>query len=511
MFCDKTRITVKSWVWWDWRTSARKMKYVAKAWPDWWDWWKWWDFIFRTNENLNSLIELHTKKKFSAEDWEMWWTKDMHWKNWEDFILDVPVWTKITDLKSWEVFDLTEKNMKFIFAKWWRWGYWNAHFCSSVRKYPDFSELWEPVYEHELEIELMLVADLWIIWLPSAWKSSLINRVSNVKAKTADYHFTTLVPNIWIAKIYWDSLILTDIPWLIEWASEWKWLWFEFLRHISRNSALIHVLDWNSMDIVKDYKIIQNELAKYSEDLANKKQIIAINKSDLLDDESKDFLRDYFLQENENVEEIIFISALTWEWVEELMWKSYNLIKDLKEKEKQKIENEKEKQEIKSKQFLENNNVEENSCIRPNEDENWFIEYKPHLEINPRDFKITNIWKYTDLKKERLENWQNNISIFWYSDNLEDDERDFLDQEAEKEVDENWELIWDSREIWQIDWPRIVQIAKMTNFDQRWWIARLYDVLEKMHIQAKLENKWKAKDWDILKFWDRDKCLVFRG
>jgi len=498
MFCDKTRITVKPWVWWDWRTSARKMKYVAKAWPDGWDWWKWWDFIFKTNENLNSLIELHTKKKFAAEEWEMWWTKDMHWKNWEDYILEVPVWTKITDKNSWEVFDLTEKNMKFIFAKGWRWGYWNAHFCSSVRKYPDFSELWEPVYEYDLELELMLVADLWIIWLPSAWKSSLINKVSNVKAKTADYHFTTLVPNIWITKIYGDSLILTDIPGLIEWASEWKWLWFEFLRHISRNSALIHVLDWNSMDIVKDYKVIQNELANYSKDLANKKQIIAINKVDLLDEDSKNFLKDYFLQENKNVEDVLFISAITWEWTEELMWKSYNLIKDLKAKQKQKFENKKEESEVKSDKFL-GENIHNKKV-----DENWYIEYKPHLEINPRDFTITNIWKYVDFKANRLDNWINNVSVFWHSDNLEDDERDFL----ENQVKEEWEE--DLRDIWQIDWPRIVQIAKMTNFDQKWWVARLYDVMDKMHIQAKLENKWKAQDWDLLKFWDWDKVLIFR-
>ena len=478
MFCDKTQITIKPWTWWNWRTWSRKLKYNPKAWPDWWDWWKWWDFIFKTNENLNSLIELHTKKKFKAEDWEDWWSNCMHWKNWEDFVLEVPVWTKITDLKTWEVFDLNDKNMKFVFAKWWRWGYWNAHFVSSIRRYPDFSELWEPVYSYDLEVELMLVADIGIIWLPSAWKSTLINKVSNVKAKTADYHFTTLVPNIWIAKVYWETLVLTDIPWLIEWASDGKWLWFEFLRHISRNSALIHVLDWNSMDIVKDYQIIQNELKKYSEDLAEKKQIIAINKADLLDDNSKTFLKDYFLQENKNAEDVIFISAITGEWVDELMWKALNLIQDLKSK-KQKIEE------------------------KP-QNEDWFIEYKPHLEINPRDFTITDLWKYSDFRKKRLENWENNVSVFWYSDNLEDDEREFIDEKTEEE----WEI--DARRIWQIDWPRIVQIAKMTNFDQRWWLARLYDVLEKMHIQQKLENKWEAEDWDILKFWDWEKCLVFR-
>ncbi|MCD5382921.1 GTPase ObgE [Candidatus Gracilibacteria bacterium] len=478
MFCDKTQITIKPGTGGNGRTGSRKLKYNPKAGPDGGDGGKGGDFIFKTNENLNSLIELHTKKKFKAEDGEDGGSNCMHGKNGEDFVLEVPVGTKITDLKTGEVFDLNDKNMKFVFAKGGRGGYGNAHFVSSIRRYPDFSELGEPVYSYDLEVELMLVADIGIIGLPSAGKSTLINKVSNVKAKTADYHFTTLVPNIGIAKVYGETLVLTDIPGLIEGASDGKGLGFEFLRHISRNSALIHVLDGNSMDIVKDYQIIQNELKKYSEDLAEKKQIIAINKADLLDDNSKTFLKDYFLQENKNAEDVIFISAITGEGVDELMGKALNLIQDLKSK-KQKIEE------------------------KP-QNEDGFIEYKPHLEINPRDFTITDLGKYSDFRKKRLENGENNVSVFGYSDNLEDDEREFIDEKTEEEGE------IDARRIWQIDGPRIVQIAKMTNFDQRGGLARLYDVLEKMHIQQKLENKWEAEDGDILKFGDWEKCLVFR-
>jgi len=245
-------------------------------------------------------------------------------------------------------------------------------------------------------------------------------------------------------------------------------------------------LDWNSMDIVKDYQIIQNELKKYSKELAEKKQIIAINKIDLLDDESKIFLKDYFLQENKKVEDVCFISWITWEWVEELMWKAFNLIKDLKKIEKEKNE---------EKEILEN---------AKKQDSEWFVQFKPHLEENPRDFRVKNIWKYIDLKNSLLDAWKNNISVFWYSENWDEEERVFLDEKAEAEGE------WDEREVWQINWSRIEQIVKMTNFDQMSWIARVYDVLEKMHIQAKLENKWWAKDWDILKFWDWEKCLVFR-
>lgn len=151
------------------------------------------------------------------------------------------------------------------------------------------------------------------------------------------------------------------------------------------------------------------------------------------------------------------------------MWKSFNLIKDLKSKE----------------------NVGSDGIVPAWEE---FVEYNPLEERNPRDFTITDLWKFKDFDYQ----WER---ILWYSENLTEEEREYLDEENDE----------DTRRIFQIDWWRIVQIAKMTNFDQKWWIARLYDVLEKLHIQQKLENKWEAQNWDLIKFWDHDKFLVFRG
>ena len=462
MFCDKTQITIKAWKWWDWCTSWRREKYLPFWWPNWWDWWKWWDLIIRVNPNLNTLIDLHTRKKFFAEDWGFWMGSDMHWKNWEDLILQVPKWTLIKNLNSWEEFDLKEWNAEVKIAIWWRWGYWNAHFTSSRRKFPDFAELWEPTKEFNLELELQLVADVWIIWLPSAWKSSLIWRISNVKPKIADYHFTTLIPNIWVVKIFDNSLVFTDIPWLIEWANEWKWLWHEFLRHVSRNSILVHLIDWNSLDISKDYQVIQNELQKYSEDLYWKKQFVVINKIDLLDEELMEMLEKDFISKNKNIKKLYFISAITWDWIQRLLWDIYNFI----EKEK---------------------NIEKKS-----EDISWDlwerILYTPHLNIDIKSYTVKEIKSDEDLSEKDLE-------LIWNST---------FNREFDSELDK---VDW--KKAFRIEWIRIVQIAKMTNFYQKWWVDRLYDVLKKMKIHRDLVDLW-AKDWDVLLFSDHKMAWKFR-
>jgi len=462
MFCDKTEITVKAWKWWNGCTSARKEKHMPFWWPNWWDWWVWWDVIIRVNPHLNTLIDLHARKRFAAEEWEFWMWSDMHWKNWEALILKVPKWTIVKNLKSWEVFDLKESNAEVIIAKWGRGWYWNAHFTTSRRRFPDFAELWEPTYEIDLELELQLVADVWIIWLPSAWKSSLIANISNLKPKIADYHFTTLIPNIWVVKIFDNSLVFTDIPWLIEWASEWKWLWHEFLRHVSRNSILIHLIDWDSANVVEDFRIIQNELKKYSKELFWKKQFVAINKIDLFDEECVELLKEEFLSANSEIKELYFISAVSWKWTKKLLWDVYNFL----EKEK--------KKEMKI------------------EDVDWDlwerILYTPHLNIDTKAFTVEEIIDTEWLSEKDLE-------LIWNST---------FSREYDPALDK---VDW--KRAFRIEWIRIVQIAKMTNFYQKWWVDRLYDVLKKMKIHRKLEEIW-TKHWDVLLFWDHDKALKFR-
>ena len=319
MFIDEVKLKLISGKWWDGIVSWRREKYIPKWWPRWWDWGKWWDVYIETDSNLNTLSDYRHKKVIKADSWESWWTNQMHWSDAQDLILRVPVWTIVKDTDTWEVIaDLDEENLRLLILKWWKWGFWNSHFCSSTRQAPAFAELWDEAQERNISLELKLVADIWIIWVPSAWKSSLISVITNVKPKIWDYPFTTLVPNLWVLEHKWKNLVLEDVPWLIPWAHEWKWLWINFLKHIERTWVLLHLLDLYKMDqIFQDYEDIRKELEYFSPELAKKEEIIWLSKADLLDSEMKKFILWEFKKRYPN-KKVFIISSATWEWVEEL-------------------------------------------------------------------------------------------------------------------------------------------------------------------------------------------------
>ena len=319
MFIDEVKLKLISGKWWDGIVSWRREKYIPKWWPWWWDWGKWWDVYIETDSNLNTLSDYRHKKVIKADSWESWWTNQMHWSDAQDLILRVPVWTIVKDTDTWEVIaDLDEENLRLLILKWWKWGFWNSHFCSSTRQAPAFAELWDEAQEKNISLELKLVADIWIIWVPSAWKSSLISVITNVKPKIWDYPFTTLVPNLWVLEHKWKNLVLEDVPWLIPWAHEWKWLWINFLKHIERTWVLLHLLDLYKMDqIFQDYEDIRKELEYFSPELAKKEEIIWLSKADLLDSEMKKFILWEFKKRYPN-KKVFIISSATWEWVEEL-------------------------------------------------------------------------------------------------------------------------------------------------------------------------------------------------
>ena len=319
MFIDEVKLKLISGKWWDGIVSWRREKYIPKWWPWWWDWGKWWDVYIETDSNLNTLSDYRHKKVIKADSWESWWTNQMHWSDAQDLILRVPVWTIVKDTDTWEVIaDLDEENLRLLILKWWKWGFWNSHFCSSTRQAPAFAELWDEAQERNISLELKLVADIWIIWVPSAWKSSLISVITNVKPKIWDYPFTTLVPNLWVLEHKWKNLVLEDVPWLIPWAHEWKWLWINFLKHIERTWVLLHLLDLYKMDqIFQDYEDIRKELEYFSPELAKKEEIIWLSKADLLDSEMKKFILWEFKKRYPN-KKVFIISSATWEWVEEL-------------------------------------------------------------------------------------------------------------------------------------------------------------------------------------------------
>lgn len=319
MFIDEVKLKLISGKWWDGIVSWRREKYIPKWWPWWWDWGKWWDVYIETDSNLNTLSDYRHKKVIKADSWESWWTNQMHWSDAQDLILRVPVWTIVKDADTWEMIaDLDEENLRLLILKWWKWGFWNSHFCSSTRQAPAFAELWDEAQEKNISLELKLVADIWIIWVPSAWKSSLISVITNVKPKIWDYPFTTLVPNLWVLEHKWKNLVLEDVPWLIPWAHEWKWLWINFLKHIERTWVLLHLLDLYKMDqIFQDYEDIRKELEYFSPELAKKEEIIWLSKADLLDSEMKKFILWEFKKRYPN-KKVFIISSATWEWVEEL-------------------------------------------------------------------------------------------------------------------------------------------------------------------------------------------------
>ena len=319
MFIDEVKIKVISGKGWDWLVSWRREKYIPKGWPWGWDGWDWGSVYLETTNNLNTLSEYRHKKVLSAEKWERWGTNTCHGANAPDLILNVPVWTIVTDVNTWnKIADLDENNTRFLVVKWWKGGFWNAHFCSSTRQAPAFAELWDVTQEMDLQLELKLVADIWIIWIPSSGKSTLIGNITNVKPKIGDYPFTTLTPNLWVLDHKGKSLVLEDVPGLIPWASEGKGLWIEFLKHIERTGVLLHLLDCQRLDkIFIDYTDIRKELEIFSPLLKDKEEIIALSKSDLLDDEMKEFLVWEFKTKYPK-KKVFLISSATWEGIDEL-------------------------------------------------------------------------------------------------------------------------------------------------------------------------------------------------
>ncbi len=336
MFIDEVKITVISWKWGDGLVSWRREKYIPKWGPRGGNGGKWGDVYIITNENINTLSDYRHKKVLRAEDGEKWGTNTISWANAPDLYLEVPVGTIIKDADTGEkIVDLDTHNQKVLIVEWGRWGYGNAHFCSSVRQAPAFAELWDICEQREIQLELKLVADIGIIGIPSAGKSTLISNITNVKAKIWDYPFTTLTPNLWVLDHKWKSLVLEDVPGLIPGASEGKWLGIEFLKHIERTGVLMHMLDLYRLDnVFDDYEDIRNELEQFSQStfaaslswegegiqgwgLISKQEIVVFSKADLLDGEMKEHIVSEFQKKYPDA--VVFcISAATGEGIEEL-------------------------------------------------------------------------------------------------------------------------------------------------------------------------------------------------
>lgn len=282
-FIDHVTVTVQAGDGGNGKTSFRHEKYVDKGGPDGGDGGNGGDVVFVASRNQNTLVSFRFHREIAAEPGGSGGQVRKHGKNGKDLLVPVPVGTIVTNADGLMLVDLTEDGQQAVIAAGGRGGFGNAHFLSSVRQAPKFSEKGEAGEVKKLSLELKLIADVGLVGLPNAGKSTLLSVISNAKPEIADYPFTTLTPNLGVVDVdKQSSLLFADIPGLIEGAAEGKGLGDEFLRHVERTAVLLHLIDASSPDVVADYKTIQNELRTYRTNLADKQQMVVLTKTDLV-------------------------------------------------------------------------------------------------------------------------------------------------------------------------------------------------------------------------------------
>lgn len=332
MFTDYAKIKVKSGNGGNGAVTFRREKYVAAGGPDGGDGGKGGDVYFVVDKDLNTLLDFRFKKNFKAEDGKNGEGSHRYGKSGEDLYIKVPRGTIVKDAETEKVLaDLSEENQKELLFEGGRGGKGNAHFATSTRQAPRFAQDGEKGIEKELILELKLLADVGLLGYPSVGKSTFLSKVTSAKPKIADYHFTTLVPNLGVVKgEFGDSFVIADIPGIIEGASEGVGLGLQFLRHIERTRLLLHIIDVSGMegrDPEEDFYKINEELRKYSEKLSKRKQIIVANKIDVMQDNSLYEKLEKVAKKN-NLE-IYRISAATGEGLKDLLARVSVLLKEL--------------------------------------------------------------------------------------------------------------------------------------------------------------------------------------
>ncbi len=293
MFADRAKIYVRSGKGGDGHVSFRREKYVPNGGPDGGDGGHGGDVIFVVDEGLNTLVDFRHIRKYKAQDGETGKKKNCRGKDGEDIIIKVPAGTVIKEAESNKVIaDMSGDKMRQVLLKGGRGGNGNQHYATSTMQAPKYAQPGQPARELELLLELKVIADVGLVGFPNVGKSTLLSRVTNARPKIANYHFTTLNPNLGVVDMPdAKGFVIADIPGLIEGASEGVGLGHEFLRHIERTKFLIHIVDAASTegrDPIEDIYAIDRELKKYNTDLASRPQIIAANKIDAISHQEVD-------------------------------------------------------------------------------------------------------------------------------------------------------------------------------------------------------------------------------
>ncbi len=296
MFIDKVKIFVKAGNGGDGASTFRREKYVPNGGPDGGDGGKGGDIILKVKESLNTLVDFRFHKHFRAENGEKGMGKNCTGKSGNSLIIEVPQGTVVKDVETGKIIvDMFDKNQTYTLLKGGYGGKGNQHFASSRRQAPHFSQSGQITEEYEVLLELKTIADVGLVGFPNVGKSTLLSAITDAKPKIANYHFTTLSPNLGVLKKFDESCVIADIPGLIEKASEGVGLGHEFLRHIERTRLILHIVDISGSEgrePFADFLAINKELESYSDVLANLPQIIVLNKVDLLEnaeDEIKKF------------------------------------------------------------------------------------------------------------------------------------------------------------------------------------------------------------------------------
>jgi len=322
MFTDYTKIFIKAGDGGNGVATFRREKYVAAGGPDGGDGGNGGNIYFKVDKDRNTLIDFRYNKKFKAKNGENGSGNHCNGKYGEDLYIKVPIGTVVKDAVTGKVIaDLSHENQVELIQKGGRGGRGNSHFATATRQAPRFSEDGEKVDEKEIILELKLLADVGLLGFPNVGKSTFLARVTDAKPKIANYHFTTIVPNLGVVKTKDGSgFVIADIPGIIEGASEGVGLGIQFLRHVERSRLLLHFLDASGEEgrnPIEDFYAINSELKKYSEKLSTRKQIIVANKIDAIQDDS--ILKEIEKLAKKEKLELFKISGVTGDGVEALI------------------------------------------------------------------------------------------------------------------------------------------------------------------------------------------------
>ncbi|HEY9686557.1 MAG TPA: GTPase ObgE [Coleofasciculaceae cyanobacterium] len=330
MFVDKATIHVKSGAGGNGMVAWRREKYVPFGGPAGGDGGKGGDVYIEATDDLNTLMDFKYMSIFKAGEGEKGGPKNMHGRAGKDTTILVPCGTIVRDKETGNaIADLRQTGDKVLVAAGGRGGRGNSRFVSSRRQSPQFSEPGEPGIERDMELELKLIADVGIIGLPNAGKSTLISVISAAKPKIADYPFTTLIPNLGVVKKpNGDGIVVADIPGLVEGASEGVGLGHEFLRHVERTRLLLHLVDVSASEgVMANYDLINRELARYSPKLAKKPQIVVLSKIDTVPEETVREFEEKMRQETAG--RVFTISSVTHRGIDELLNTVFEMLAQL--------------------------------------------------------------------------------------------------------------------------------------------------------------------------------------